>query len=398
MVAENTQQPTPASAAKPVKFQTDACLHSLSTLAECEICFTICPVEAITAGNPPSFDHEACQGCLACVTACPVGAYQGGGSVTKLLIAAERAVENHKIKTIDVMCKHHPVPQTGPERSQLCLRVEGCLAHLGESTYLSLIALGLAQVFVRGDSCDTCPWEDLKVNIEQQIENAQKVLAALGDEAVLTLINRQDDIILVNRPGWNAESPPMSRAELFKPKTFLSQPESIRNLSAESTKIGNDQLSDERKRRIAALDLLPRSGGAQTEGDHLGGECYQMLSISDSCNACAICAKGCPTDALKFLHDRGEYYALYFYPLACIGCKICIKLCPEQAISDTQLELNVLVSEQTRLVMQSGRLKRCKKCRQLIADKDEIEYCSTCAIRIKKPFSSRFPPGFKIKK
>jgi ferredoxin len=327
-----------------------------------------------------------------------VGAYQGTDSVTNLLSATERAIENHKVSAIDITCKHHPVPQTGPEGSQLCLRVDGCLAHLGESAYLSLAALGLAQVFVRVDACDTCPWVDLKANIQQQIENAQKLLSALGGSAELTLISGQDDDMLLERPGWNAESPPLSRAELFKAKTFLSKSETISSLSAESAKIGNDQLSDERKRRIAALALLPRAGSPQTKGDSLDGECSCMLSISEACNACAICAKGCPTAALKFLHDQGQYYALYFYPLVCIGCKICIKLCPEQAISDSQTELNMLVSEQTRLVMKSGRLKRCKKCNQLIADKDEILYCSACAIRAKNPFSFRLPPGYKIEK
>ena len=103
------------------------CVHSQDQYAECTACFTICPVDAIIAGNPPRLHSELCQSCLACLPTCPVGAYRADDDVADLLNCATHMEE----QPVELLCGLHPHPESGIGSESIGIRIRGCLAGLG---------------------------------------------------------------------------------------------------------------------------------------------------------------------------------------------------------------------------------------------------------------------------
>ena len=377
---------------KRATYRRSVCLHTINKLAECDACYEICPVDAITGGKPPKFSEEDCVGCRACLTVCPTGAYEGKTDVLNVIGAVDKAITKHHIQRADLICDKHPHPQTGPADSQLGLRVEGCLAQLGSATYLSLAELGLEKVYARVDACQECPWGKLQPTISQQVENAALLLNGVEETTEFQAVEDTEEF--VERPGWNAASPPLSRAELLKPKTFFTQTENVKKLSPDEVKVGTSRLSKERRRRIAALDGL--SVKAEVPADEITTDPHYLnLTVTDDCSACQTCGKSCPTGAIRFLHsDADMIFNLKFSPLACVNCQICIKLCPDQAIVESPPTLDQVVAEEHTVLLKVGPLKRCKRCNALMTDPEGGDICTACYMRLQNPFSSQLPPGF----
>lgn len=372
-----------------IHLETGDCLHALNRLASCEACYDVCPAGAIQPGKPPSLDNDACVTCGACLPACPAGAFTGEDYGKALLTAALRAVEKHRVRRIDVLCDRRSSPEFGPVNSELGLRLPGCLAQLGAGIYLGLAVLGVEKVCVRLEQCDGCPRAALKERIAGQAEKASRLLASWGKQAAISCIDSADTETLCKRPGWNAVSPPLSRAELLRPAALIPDERFAELISPDPLAVCESHLSLDRYRQMVALERLPAEQQpvcAASKGKvDLAG-----VTISAACNGCGRCAQACPTRALERTVSKEQELRLIFSPLKCINCGVCAALCPENVLAlQTPVEARSLLKH--KMVLHSGRLVKCQRCGAPFLPKAGENLCSLCQFRRENPFGSRAP-------
>jgi len=375
----------------PVELKTDECLHALDKFANCEACFALCPVQAIQPGKPPSLDNDICQTCLGCLPACPVGAYKAVDVVPPLLNCVARA----NVRSIELICEAHPNAANSPPGSELALQTRGCLSNLGTGTYLVLLAMGMERISIRLDACNQCPWGSLRTVIENQISAAKQLSTPWGYSEKLISILDGDMLEETGRPLWKAENPPVSRRDLFRLSSYIAQPEILQSLSSEQSEIGNQRLSQDRRRIIAALVHFPEIEVVDESLtlDEMG---FYGLSISEDCTACGVCGRACPTGALEFKTRNNAQFQLLFTSQACISCDICIQICPQDAVTfSSEPSFKYVFINEFPISLIEGDLTRCQKCHALMNAKSGSKFCSICEFRRKNPFGSALPPGYK---
>lgn len=360
----------------------DRCLHSRDRFSACAACYEICPVQAITAGKPPSLDEGTCQNCLACLVVCPTGAYQADDDVAALLKAASHLEGG----TLDLLCMQHEGPELG-SGAATGLRVCHCLAGLGVGSYVALAAFGFEQVRVQVDSCPTCPWGALAAEIESQIEGANQLLSAWAKPQFAVVIVERTGA--VERPLWDVDSPPLSRRELFRMMAQQGRTMMARAIENGRGHTGRRPGRD-RMRINAAIDHLPE---AQTSTElELGVLGFATLKASEACTACGTCARVCPTEALSFVKaDDESGFTLDFVACACIGCEACLRVCAPSALEIDHRPGLTDVFSQERLTLASGKLTKCRGCGVSIAVRPGDGLCPVCQYRREHPFGSKMP-------
>jgi ferredoxin len=152
----------------------------------------------------------------------------------------------------------------------------------------------------------------------------------------------------------------------------------------------------ERRRLLGAMRHLPPMGSIQPI--RLAG--FAMLAVSEACTACSACARGCPTQALKFDKNEAEpSFSLEFLPEACIGCELCAHACAPAAITvEPSPRFGQVFGSRDPVILRSGRLVRCDHCRSWMAERPGRKLCDLCEYRIKNPFGSKMPPGLQLRR
>ncbi len=357
------------------------CLHSQDQYSECAACFDLCPVQAIAAGQPPTFDMERCQSCLACLPACPVGAYRADDDVSNLL----NCVSHVEGQPVELLCGLHPDPETG-EAESIGIQIQGCLAGLGSGAHLTLSALGLERITVRADACSACTWHSLHHVIHSQTERANRFLAAwVRMDPVLCL----DEVEApVARTTWKAANPPLSRRDLFRLVARQGQVALARamenGVAGSKRQPGRDRL-----RLLSAVSHLPDPVSTA----NLDGLGFATLVISETCTACAACGRACPTEALRFKKNENEMtFSISFSAQNCIGCDLCGHVCLPDAITlDHTASFEQVFSVKEPVVVESGPMARCERCKTWMAARDGMKLCQLCEYRRTHPFGSMLP-------
>jgi NAD-dependent dihydropyrimidine dehydrogenase PreA subunit len=255
--------------------------------------------------------------------------------------------------------------------------------------------MGLDTISIRLDACNQCPWGSLQSTIENQLFTAKQIASPWEFAENLKSILDGDPLDDVERPLWNAENPPVSRRDLFRLSSYIAQPEILQSLSSEQSEIGNQRLSSDRRRTIAAIAHFPEIE-PDAEVPILDVIGFYELSISEECTACGVCARACPTKALDFRTKNNRNFWLNFTPQACIACDICAHICPQNAVTfNSKPTFDFLFRKETPVSLFEGDLTRCQKCNALMNARSSSKFCSICDFRRKNPFGSVLPPGYK---
>ncbi len=372
-----------------VTFDDRRCLHTQDRFATCQACFDICPTSAIEPVKPPALDSRKCVNCLACIPACPVGAFGADDVVQDLLTCMTRTED----ACVELLCEVNTYSEKGWAEESIGIRCRGCLAGLGAGALVTLAAMGQKNILIRMDACAGCAWGMLRTNLEKQVDHARLLLSAWGRSNMLTPVTTLENSY--QRPLWDARNPPLSRRDLFRFAARQGQVALARALEQTDTDSGN-QLGRDRRRISHAVTLLATS---PTEKDPLLlGGIYAMLSVSNTCTACGVCGRGCPTGALQFVMDSEETtYQLTFSPSFCIGCELCAHICVPTAIAvDHAPSFHQVFGSKDAILLHEGALARCEQCKATYAAKPDTYVCPTCEYRRKNPFGSKLPPGLMI--
>jgi ferredoxin len=286
----------------------------------------------------------------------------------------------------------HGAADTGLSAETTGIRIQGCLAGLGMGTYLALAAMGLERIILRLDACGGCPWGSLREKIQTQVDQAGQLLARWGKGETLVCVSRLDE--RVERPLWDAKNPPLSRRDLFRLAAQQGQLAMARAMSVDHPGSRRHPGRD-RLRLISAVAHLPEPKEfLDVPVENIN---FATFSVSEECNACATCARACPTGALTLKHnDENTYYWLNFTPQTCVGCEACIRVCaPEAIMMDKFPTFTQIFGNPEPCVLSKGELKKCVHCETLFAARSDQELCPVCEYRRKNPFGSMMPPGVK---
>ena len=366
-----------------VIFNADRCLHTRDKFSECTTCNEICPTGAIVAGKPPALKAEQCETCLACLPICPTGALSADDDVAPLVTAASHLEGG----TLEIICGQNADPDHGLRASSMGLRIHQCLAGLGTGAYAELAALGFEHVVLRCENCRSCKWSSLHAEIEKQTLRANNFLSGWGMPDFVEIVGEL--VNPVERPMWNADSPALSRRELFKLIANRSQTvmaRAMENLPPNNARTpGKDRL-----RLISASQHLPT--GKQPENLDLDGLFFASVHIKENCSACAACAKACPTGALIFNKDMdGKLFSIKFDAKKCVDCKICVHVCGVSAIEIQPGSSIGNIFSSKAAVLFEGILTKCERCGAAMVERANTRLCPVCEYRNKQPLGSQLP-------
>jgi ferredoxin len=366
----------------------ERCLHSQDRFSGCQACFAICPVKAITPGKPPSLSPEKCAKCLACLMVCPVGAYSSDDEVTTLLTAAKRLESG----PLELLCERNPRPTLGVSQAGTAIRIKGCLAGLGSGAYLVLAVLGLDPILVRTDACSACEWATIPAQVQAQVSHARQLLEGWSKDSSLACVSALESP--VERPFWEAGSPPLSRRDIFQSALRSGRATLARVVDEWATTPAERQPGRDRLRMVNALKHLPAP--QLTHPGSLKGMDFAWGSVSDACTACGVCARICPTSALQFGKYAGETaFQLTFQAAKCVGCDMCVHVCSPAAMTIDHDPTFARIFSQENVILRAGGLIKCKKCGTPTVALPGVEFCPPCEFRRTHPFGSMLPPGLK---
>lgn len=365
-----------------IALDTKRCLHSQDQHSDCAACFSICPVDAITVGKPPSLNTELCQSCLACLPVCSVGAYRADDDVADLL----NCVTHIEDQPVELLCGLHPQPETGTDPESIGIRIHGCLAGLGAGAYVTLSTLGLTRILPRTDACRTCRWQSLLPEIHSQTERAHRFLSAWDKGNPITCMDEIESPM--ERVLWDAKNPPLSRRDLFRMMARQGQIAMARAI-ANGVVDAKQQPGRDRLRLLSAILHLPDPVNSAS----MDGFGFATLTISTSCTACGACGKACPTQALHFEKNEEEMtFSISFSAQKCIGCDLCDHVCLPDAIALNHTPtFEEVFGAKEPVIAESGPMVRCERCKAVFAKCAGVKYCPLCEYRRKHPFGSMMP-------
>lgn len=118
--------------------------------------------------------------------------------------------------------------------------------------------------------------------------------------------------------------------------------------------------------RTKILSILKQSSISQSPREASNLPISNLHLNATRCTACGLCARFCPTGALKFLSD-GQTFALTLEPFLCLGqsCNICALACPEQAVTSQPAAVSPNLLNKKPLA--AGELTSCQRCGEATA-------------------------------
>jgi ferredoxin len=381
----------------PIRVDADRCLHALDRSSTCDRCVTVCPIEALALNDQHQIDlkAEACAACGQCLHVCPTGALTGHDQTIDLWTLAAQQPKND---TLEITCARHPSPEFGPADTDVVIRLNSCLAALGPSAYLGLLALGTERAIVRLDACSHCPIGRALVGIEQTLAIVQQILIARQEP------NRVAGLPDEGGRGWTQRPVNARRAEEFSRRDFFrhftGRGTSRPNLTVQDLDIQADsresihqkRVPRERQRMLTVLRQLP-AVDSPVESQRLNAAAFARIVADEKCSACGACARACPTAALNLMIGADDAFQLNFLAGDCTGCGLCLKVCEPNALQREEATLAEILNAEAR-VLRSGQLHQCSKCKVKFASAFDSPLCPVCTFRRQNPFGSKLPPGF----
>jgi NAD-dependent dihydropyrimidine dehydrogenase PreA subunit len=357
-----------------------------------------CAIGALQAGRTVVLDQQTCTGCAVCLHVCPTGALEADDGLANLLETAGLLRSKH---LVELDCPQQSKPQRGPAADAV-IRTDACLAVLGPDAYLSLLALGVGAIVARTDACAACPLNTtqrgaVERRIAQTLTTARTVLAAVHQDTRLVDWATVAGGEACERPVCAPSGARVSRRDFLRVFTGKPQDGSAPATAGDQHDLASPALKTpprQRRRLLGALKMLAAEQPIAAPGA-LPESVFPLMAASDACTACGVCARVCPTGAMKMTIHFDETYQLSFLSAACTNCGECLDLCDYEALRVAgAAELPAVLAMQPTILRQ-GEMLRCDRCNSRFASAEEAGLCPVCSFRVRNPFSSRLPPSLE---
>ncbi len=369
------------SGSEAIALHPERCLNTRFRALDCSLCAANCPAKgAITVTNgKPTLDNNACLHCGLCLHRCPTEAFTRPDGLSSKLIKTAAALP---AGPVDLICPQHPHPEHG--LAPQAVQTQRCLASLSPATLLELSTLK-KETWLDDTHCASCPLGQVYPLIQQTIAQARDWASLLEDGgSILLRTETEETSPTPQRPVYNAATPPLSRRGLFGSFKKMGQAVTIAQEQVEMVKAGKSVPVSERlphsvpHQRAKILSILEKSLLTNNQLPITNLPISNLHIDSARCTACILCAKFCPTGALKFLSD-GKSFALTFNSSLCLGqdCNLCLLACPEQAISTPPATISPHLL--TKKPLAAGELRPCQQCKQPLAQGPDLpKTCFAC--------------------
>jgi ferredoxin len=355
----------------------DRCLNARFKKAGCHICVAACPTDAIQIEDRQVLlDPDACARCGACVWQCPTEVFDQPRAAHSKLIEAIRSVG---AGPIDLRCPQN-VGDTTAIAAATIVQYSQCLAALSPAHLIELAAE--RHVWLNDEKCVTCPLSKAQPSITRAVNDANRWRTAFDQPRQVH--QQSTDGLRTAQPHTasivDSANPPADRRAFFG---FLKKALAETGSAAISDQKRNgDQpvpvsqrlpqhFPRERQNLLAALGRLGQPPDVSFNLPRVQIDAAQ-------CTACGLCAKFCPTGAIRFQADSA-HFDLSFIPAACVNCNICVMACPTQVVSLTHdLEPSQFMRLTATLLVE-GDLMPCAVCKKPMAARaDRSPRCEVC--------------------
>ena len=350
----------------------DRCLNARFKQIDCHICVDACPVDAIhLEGRQVRLDSDSCARCGACVWQCPTEVFAQPSGLKSRLRETVQAVGN---APVELRC-----PQVKDDKTIISdatiIQHSRCLAELSPAQLIELAAD--RPVWLNDQACAACPLKDAHASILRAGREANRWRAAFDRPRHIHPLTTDADQNA--RPHaarvFDSANPPSDRRAFFKMFT-----RSLVEAGASAAKSNDtDQVKPVDQRlprhvpteRARLLSAIGKLGQPQSVPLDLP----RVQVKGPDCTACGLCARFCPSGALKYM-SVDEEFALVFQPKLCLGqvCDICVLACPERAVVTQPAVVSAALLAKKPLIV--GALAKCQKCGEPIAKGSDLP--TTC--------------------
>ncbi|WP_457596739.1 4Fe-4S binding protein [Hydrogenimonas sp.] len=354
-------------------FDPSKCVRSATKFSECRKCVEACPVETLTIAenNLPAFTPSACVDCGGCLGACPTEAFS--------------------LKDFDTTHFFFDFLEKEDEAIS-CRRNVPCAAVLGAEHLLAMALLRDRRVVVDVGHCQSCPYrEPLYEKIVAAVEEANYLLEAIESPkrvAMEPLALEEEGV--QKEEGYDAHDRRAFlqrlslKGALATKKAFDEAVEGAEDALktheidlAAVAKMRKKELPDRRKMLFVALKRAPRPSLYHTiaEGD-ISFASQKFIDI-DTCTACQMCYRICPTGALS---SDPKNSRIYFDAMMCVKCRACHDTCEPQSLRlQPTFELKEFF-EPTQRLLAKFAMVRCDECGIHFPSVRGERTCPRCAV------------------
>ncbi len=364
------------------------CLNRRYKAANCQRCAAACPVEAITVYGPNiTLDEDACTRCGLCLNVCPTQVFTSPQQLRldkKLLDSAARYTARH----LELTCPANPQPDHTVAPVDVVLQTGRCLAAISLGELLDLVQARDHDLWLNDSGCATCPLGRVLPAIHTTADQANRLLAAWQvPQRVVVQTLAPEACVPQHRAVETADQQPAySRREFFA-LLRRSAAQVVSDIALDTLApnapdlsvvppIDRSALPLHRRRLTAALNRLGAVPPVPLSLDHLP---WADVQISRRCTGCSLCARFCPTGAIRWAVAAAApppdpeqppaesvppttQFALHFIAADCIDCGICAAACPEEAVTlHESIDAARLVRRQS-IALHQGHLAPCARC------------------------------------
>jgi len=296
-----------------LKLYASRCVHSLSSDSQCNKCEQICPTEAIVVASKPlpSIDFLACVTCGACDAICP----------TEALSLDEFSLTDFFFKYI-----------SDKDNLISCRKNVPCIAALNIEDIIS-IAIVKKEIILDMGYCDSCDIAyKCKLQIEKNHEEASYILEAMQSDAVIKLENIKYEVDkrdFFNSITLNAVSKKKNDFENEIKKATKKLLEHTLE-KKDSRFLKQKRITNRKKLFFTAIKRLEEPSPFHVIEANEISFTSQKLINQDTCTACQLCYRLCPSGALASDIRNSK---IDFDPFLCVKCNLCHDVCESDSIT-----------------------------------------------------------------